>query len=99
CAVVNGGLQCWGNNSHGELGNNSKIDSPTPTQVVGLASGVTAIAAGGLHTCAVSNATLVNGDIVSGHVWCWGDNYEGQTGSAASGGSTIPMRVFVQWGP
>ncbi len=33
CALVDGGLQCWGDNSYGQLGNNSMIDSTVPVKV------------------------------------------------------------------
>jgi hypothetical protein len=55
CAVVNGGAQCWGKNTYGTLGNDSTTDSPVPVQVQGLTSGVTAIARGQFHTCAIVN--------------------------------------------
>lgn len=39
CAVADGSLKCWGNNSaNGLLGNNSTADSYAPVQVVGLAA-------------------------------------------------------------
>ena len=33
CALVGGGVQCWGINLNGELGNNSRTDNPVPVQV------------------------------------------------------------------
>ena len=68
CAVVNGGVQCWGDNVNGQLGNNSTEDSLVPVQVEGLMEGVTALTAGSGHTCAV----------VNGGVQCWGRNFLGQ---------------------
>ena len=47
CAVVDGAAMCWGNdNSVGQLGDGTNIDRLAPVQVIGLASGVTAISAG-----------------------------------------------------
>jgi alpha-tubulin suppressor-like RCC1 family protein len=70
CAIVNGGVKCWGFNQSGQLGTGVPQDpllpnfSTLPVQVFGLTSGVTAIAPGGGHTCA----------IVNGGVMCWGSN-------------------------
>lgn len=71
CAIVNGGVQCWGSNSNYQLGlGNNNMNSLVPAPVVGLGSGVSAIAAGGYHTCA----------IINGGEQCWGGNFNGQIG-------------------
>jgi hypothetical protein len=62
CALVNGGVQCWGFNDHGQLGDNSTSDRHVPVQVAGLTAGVAAISAGAGQNCA----------LVSGGVQCWG---------------------------
>jgi hypothetical protein len=55
CALnEDGGVQCWGNNEQGQLGNHSNEDSsPMPVDVTGLTYGVESIAARGGHACAV----------------------------------------------
>jgi alpha-tubulin suppressor-like RCC1 family protein len=83
CAVVNGGVQCWGDNLNGLLGNGSTMDSNTPVQVTGVSSGVTALAAGSDHSCAV----------VSGGVQCWGFNRYGQLGNGRTTNSDVPVQV------
>jgi len=68
CALFNGGtVQCWGDNSSGQLGNGTVISSNTRV-AVNLTQAI-AIAAGGTHACA-----LLSG----GAVQCWGDNTSGQ---------------------
>ncbi len=83
CALVNGGVQCWGNNQFGDLGNNSVSDSSVPVQVYGLSSGVQAIAKGEYHTCA----------LVNGGVQCWGRGQQGQLGNNATADNHIPVQV------
>jgi alpha-tubulin suppressor-like RCC1 family protein len=56
CAIRSGGaVTCWGSNAFGNLGNGSNTPSPSPQQVTGLQSGVTAISSAGYNaSCAVS---------------------------------------------
>jgi alpha-tubulin suppressor-like RCC1 family protein len=85
CALTTaGGVQCWGDNTSGQLGDNSTTGSRVPVAVSGLASGVAAIAAGQLHTCALTTA---------GGVQCWGDNGFGQLGDNSTTGSRVPVAV------
>jgi alpha-tubulin suppressor-like RCC1 family protein len=75
CAVVNGGVKCWGDGRSGQLGDGSTTSSSDiPVQVAGLTSGVQGIATGVSHSCA----------LVNGRVECWGDNSFGQLGTAFS---------------
>ena len=75
CAVVDQGVRCWGANDYGQLGKPQVRSSPMAVDVVGLepgrSHGVTAVAAGNSHTCAV----------VDGTAMCWGWNGDGQLGS------------------
>lgn len=93
CAVatVTQQLHCWGNNSYGQLGNGSSETSiPTPVSV-GLSGDWLSVAAGAYHTCGVR---LIVGQL-SGPLWCWGANGNGQlgVGDTAPDGARAPTQV------
>src|SRR5205823_2404421 len=67
------------------LGDGTQVGSATPVDVTGLTSGVTAVAAGKNHSCALM------GD---GGVTCWGDNGEGQLGDGTTTVRLAPVRVI-----
>lgn len=88
CAVQNGGLKCWGANWAGQLGlgYSNNVNVNTPTNVPGLASGVTKVITGDLHTCAIHNGALK----------CWGDNLSGQCGASLGFGTSVELTSPVQ---
>jgi alpha-tubulin suppressor-like RCC1 family protein len=85
CAVtIGGGVECWGYNGYGQLGNNSTTNSSVPVQVSGLTSGVTAVSAGNVSACALTTG---------GSVECWGDNRYGELGNNSTTSSSVPVEV------
>ncbi len=85
CALTeSGGVKCWGANYFGQLGDATMIGRSTPVDVIGLSSGVRAIATGGYHTCALTEA---------GGVKCWGQNHYGQLGDGTDSDRNTPGEV------
>jgi alpha-tubulin suppressor-like RCC1 family protein len=81
-------VYCWGNNSYGQLGNNSTTDSHVPIAVdtSGVLAGktLTQISAGLAHACTVDPA---------GQAYCWGRNSDGQLGNNSTTDIHVPIAV------
>ncbi len=84
CAITSvGALLCWGYNYYGQLGDGTKTDRTSATQVQGLTSGVARADGSRSITCAVTAA---------GSAKCWGTSGYGGLGSGI-GVSTVPTDV------
>jgi len=83
---VDGSLWCWGSNRFGQLGTGDTDARLTPVAIApeDLGTSISAVYAGGAHTCAVK---------VDGSVWCWGNNQYGQLGADVGPVATKPVRV------
>jgi len=91
CAHAASGMGwCWGDNDHGQLGDNTTVQKATPLAMAVQDVRRTAPASfsvgvdNGAETCAI---------IGSGEVWCWGDNAYGQLGNGMTPDSLTPVRA------
>ena len=89
CAVAsNNKAYCWGDNTYGQLGNNSTASSSVPVAVdtSGVLSGksIVQITAGSAHTCAIAS---------DNQVYCWGSNANGRLGNNSTTNSLVPVAV------
>jgi alpha-tubulin suppressor-like RCC1 family protein len=84
CAVLaqpqmgSGAAQCWGNNGNSQLGIFNDLSTtkyPQPYDVIGQSSGITHVAGGHAHSCAIDSFRQVQ---------CWGNNSQGQLGDGTT---------------
>ncbi len=81
CGLRNNGVAyCWGDNTYGQLGDNSTTDSNIPVAVAGGGSNWIHIDANGDYTCALTQ---------TGRAWCWGNSANGRLGTGAFEGSNL----------
>ncbi len=102
CALVDGAVFCWGNDSGERLGDGatgSRVGGscsdcpgtsvPVPVVYDGTTTpltGMTALACGGSHACAID---------AGGMLFCWGDDGHAQLGTGSSGAPTGAVRAAV----
>ncbi len=86
CAIENGLVKCWGDNSYGQLGIGNQIDKHSATSLPAFQDdkNVVSLTAGANHSCALLN---------SGKVMCWGKNTYGQLGNGSTTDSYQPVDV------
>jgi alpha-tubulin suppressor-like RCC1 family protein len=86
CALTAAGpVECWGDNSFGQLGNNNASSGIVKIPVSGLADAI-ALVAGDGHTCALT---------LQGFVRCWGNNGLGQLGNGTNTNQPAPVATLV----
>lgn len=99
CAIRSGKLSCWGLNKHGQIGNgefgviDGTKDDLTKTSYTArtvlapfdvFPDGVTDVAVGYEHTCAIRN----------GELYCWGSNIDSQLGLTAKSVFASPTLIL-----
>jgi alpha-tubulin suppressor-like RCC1 family protein len=86
CALArDGSIACWGDDSHGQLGDNrSGAQSATPV-AVSSAEVFEQIAANGDQSCAIRRSDKA--------VYCWGSGAYGKLGDGATADNLVPMPV------
>nr|WP_259465317.1 InlB B-repeat-containing protein [Bifidobacterium sp. wkB344] len=87
-----GYIYAWGNNKYGQLGNNTRTNSPVPVRVrdpnsptdTNKGLKVTQVSGGGEHALAVGS---------DGYAYAWGRSNSGQLGNNGTRNSPVPVRV------
>lgn len=101
CAIVSGGVYCWGYNGYGQLGNGQYVGSPqnidnassadslVPVKVVqqaGMMAGKTIVK---IFVAQYHSCALSS----DGNMYCWGYNATGQLGNGTTTDSAVPVQV------
>ncbi len=87
CVIkTDGKIFCWGDNTYGQVGNNSATQKIySPVEVSGDMRWAS-VSAGESHTCAIEKDT--------NKIFCWGYNNKGQLGDSSLSNSRIPVEIF-----
>ena len=83
--LSDGRVFVWGENTAGQLGNGTTLQSVTPTAVAGLGIPIVSIGAGTRHSLALDR---------DGNVWGWGANDRKQLGNIAATVVDRPVQVL-----
>jgi len=90
CAAVAGAIECWGDDSAGQLGDGASQNSAVPRIAIG--TGATAVATGSAHSCAVTGAA--GAEALS----CWGDNSSGQVADGVNSPTVLRTPAAIDLG-
>jgi alpha-tubulin suppressor-like RCC1 family protein len=82
---ADGSVFGWGQNSDGQLGDQTNINRSSPTPVQGLPP-ARLISTGAFHSCAVTE---------NEGVYCWGRGVGGELGTGVRVNSASPVRVAL----
>jgi len=82
---ADGSLWLWGNNSNGQLGDNTAVNKSSPVQTVTGGTNWKQVSCGSGHTAAIKT---------DGTLWCWGVNY-GNLGDNTSTKKSSPIQTVA----
>jgi alpha-tubulin suppressor-like RCC1 family protein len=86
-AVKNDGtLWMWGNNTSGQLGDNTKTNRSSPVQTITFGTNWAAVSCGNQFTAGIKN---------DGTLWMWGNNGSGQLGINNTTSVSSPVQTVV----
>ena len=87
-------LFCAGDNSFGQLGDNTGVtpDVPAYIRVDGLTTNWNTITSGDTNVCAIRDSSTA-APTVTGSLWCWGGNDYGQVGDGTFNTELLPIRI------
>jgi alpha-tubulin suppressor-like RCC1 family protein len=89
CALLlTGAVQCWGNNTSGQVGNGNQNTPVLPPTIVNGLADVAEIDLGSSFSCA---------RLGSGALRCWGRNDQGQVGNGTKGATPVLTPTAVVW--
>ena len=83
---TDGTLWCWGDNSNGQLGDNTATNRSSPVQTVTFATNWMQVSSGYFYTAAIKT---------DGTLWCWGDNANGQLGDNTTVKKSSPVQTVA----
>ena len=83
---TDGTLWCWGNNSYGQLGNNTTTKTSSPVQTIAFGTNWKQVACGYFHTAAIKT---------DGTLWGWGRNSNGQLGDNTVTNRSSPVQTVA----
>ena len=85
CGLTTGGeVYCWGDNTFGALGDGSSVAFRTMPGKVPLPAPALSVSGGSSHQCA---------ELVTGSVYCWGDNRVGNLGIGTNATQATPAPI------
>jgi alpha-tubulin suppressor-like RCC1 family protein len=83
---TDGTLWTWGDNSYGQIGDNTTTQRNTPVTTFAGGTNWKQVSGGGSHTAAIKT---------DGTLWTWGYNYSGQLGINNTTSRSTPVTTFA----